>query len=96
MSWSAAQLRILRELGHEPMQLAVVGAARAEVAGAPAAAPSPAAVAARPAALADAVARAAGGQDFGALGVDLERLRREPALKRALWPKLRALRRPQR
>jgi hypothetical protein len=42
-----------------------------------------------------ALSRAAGGRDLGALALDLERLRREPALKRALWPRLRALRRPQ-
>jgi hypothetical protein len=43
--------------------------------------------------LAAALARAAGGRDLSALALDLERLRLEPALKRALWPRLRALRR---
>ena len=90
MNWSAGQLRMLRELGHEPMLLA---------SRAPAPAPEvardepsrPGAAAAEQ--LAGAIARAAGGRDLSALALDLERLRREPALKRALWPRLRALRR---
>ena len=45
------------------------------------------------AALEAALRRAAGGVDVSALVQDLARLRREPALKRALWPSLRALRR---
>ena len=98
MSWGAEQLRILRELGHEPMQLA----SRAP--------PAPVAVASdrdsmavrdEPRAaragghevLAAAIARAAEGRDLAALALDFERLRREPSLKRALWPRLRALRR---
>ncbi len=47
----------------------------------------------KPAALLDALRRAAGGGDISGLVADLERLRQEPALKRALWPRLRALRR---
>ena len=43
--------------------------------------------------LREALRRAAGGGDVSGLIEDLERLRREPALKRALWPRLRALRR---
>ena len=43
--------------------------------------------------LLEALRRAAGGTDVAALAGDLEKLRREPALKRALWPRLRALRR---
>jgi hypothetical protein len=43
--------------------------------------------------LLEALRRAAGGNDVAALAGDLDRLRREPALKRALWPRLRALRR---
>ena len=43
--------------------------------------------------LREALSRAAGGSDVSGLIEDLERLRREPALKRALWPRLRALRR---
>lgn len=44
-------------------------------------------------ALQQALRRAAGDRDVSGLIDDLERLRREPALKRELWPKLRALRR---
>jgi hypothetical protein len=50
---------------------------------------------AEPAAFAAALRRAAGGGDVSALVDDLERLRRDPAAKRALWPRLRALRRLQ-
>jgi hypothetical protein len=39
------------------------------------------------------IRRAAGDREIDGLVEDLERLRREPALKRALWPKLKALRR---
>ena len=97
MSWGAEQLRILRELGHEPMRLA----SRApELAVAEAAAGRETAVVrdtaiayARTEILAAAIARAAAGRDLAALALDFERLRREPSLKRALWPRLRALRR---
>jgi hypothetical protein len=41
----------------------------------------------------EALRRAAGGADVAALAGDLEKLRQQPALKRALWPRLRALRR---
>jgi hypothetical protein len=99
MSWSAEQLRLLRAMGHEPMLL--VGAAFGRDAGAavsrdedasqgasrPKAAPTDSV-----AVLHAAIVRAAGGRDLAALALDLERLRREPALKRALWPRLRALR----
>jgi len=93
VSWSDGQLRILRELGHEPMLLA----SRVEAVAAVAlveegqARPKPAATEQ----LAAAIARAAGGRDLAGLALDFERLRREPALKRALWPRLRALRRAQ-
>jgi hypothetical protein len=94
VSWSAQQLRWLHALGHEPMLLASslrVGAAfgreEPRLAGEsrPKAAPT--------GALAAALARAAGGRDLAALALDLDGLRREPALKRALWPTLRAMRR---
>jgi hypothetical protein len=91
VKWSAGQLRWLRALGHEPMMLRPAGAAagRDEPAPAEDARPRPAPAGA----LAAALARAAGGRDLAALALDLEGLRRDPASKRALWPKLRALRR---
>jgi hypothetical protein len=92
MSWTSAQLRILRELGHEPMMLAPEKGVRPLIQD-----ESPVALkkgsGPLSAALAAAIARAAGGRDVAALSLDLERLRRDPALKRALWPRLRALRR---
>ena len=102
MSWTGEQLRLLRALGHEPMRLATaadfqaapVAAASSRGAGAPAPPPRPKDAPANDGALLlSAIARAAGGRDLAALALDLERLRREPALKRALWPRLRALRR---
>lgn len=103
MNWNNEQLRILRELGHEPMLLATSMGGTASVGAAfsrdsdLAAAAGQSRLKAAPtdtgAALATAIARAAGDRDLSALALDLERLRREPALKRALWPRLRALRR---
>ena len=91
MIWNADQLRWLRALGHEPMLLRPAGAepGREE----PARAEEPRSKVSASGALAAALARAAGGRDLSALALDLARLRREPALKRALWPRLRALRR---
>ena len=60
-----------------------------------AAATPPAAAPASTARLLEALRRAANGADPSALVDDLDRLRRDPALKRALWPRLRALRRGQ-
>lgn len=101
MNWDNEQLRILRELGHEPMLLATsmggtapVGAAFSRDSGVPVPeAQSRPKAAPTGTALAAAIARAAGDRDLSALALDLERLRREPAMKRALWPRLRALRR---
>jgi hypothetical protein len=61
----------------------------------PAPASPPRASAASAAAFAAALRRAAGGTDISTLVDDLDRLRRDPAAKRALWPRLRALRRLQ-
>jgi hypothetical protein len=92
MSWSAEQLRWLRALGHEPMALRPVGAA---VSRDNASIEEQSRLTAAPTtALAAALARAAGGRDLAGLALDLEQLRREPKAKRALWPQLRALRRP--
>ena len=52
-----------------------------------------AAAPAQTARLLEALRRAANGAEVAALAGDLDQLRREPALKRALWPRLRALRR---
>ena len=100
MSWNSEQLRLLRALGHEPMQLATVFGGTPAVVGAAVSRDSqqPSRLTAAPTmqstdALASAIARAAGGRDLAGLALDFERLRREPALKRALWPRLRALRR---
>ena len=93
MSWSAGQLRILRELGHEPMLLASRAPAPVSVAEGRDKYSRPEAAPIEP--LAAAIARAAGGRDLAGFALDFERLRREPALKRALWPRLRALRRGQ-
>ena len=103
MSWSAHQCRLLDALGYELLVPGRVGASvPAAVVREPAARDRPAnapfaaraAVSGTPGAssLMDALRRAAGGADPGALVGDLERLRRDPAGKRALWPRLRALR----
>jgi hypothetical protein len=103
MNWSAQQHRLLQALGYEVLvpgrpeaTPAATSAASAPAVRAasdrPARAPADAKPAV-PARLIEALRRAAGGADPLALVDDLDRLRREPALKRALWPRLRALRR---
>ena len=109
MNWSAEQQRLLQALGHDLMvhgtQWPAVGVGAA-VGAALAAKPLENSIAAKAAPtvgaptpahsmgkLAEAVRRAAGGSDISGLIDDMERLRNEPALKRALWPRLRALRR---
>lgn len=97
MSWSAHQRQLLDALGYELLvpgrvgAAAPVGAVREAAANEP---HSPAVRDARPAAspLLDALRRAAGGADPLSLVGDLDTLRRDPAAKRALWPRLRALR----
>jgi hypothetical protein len=89
---------MLRALGHEPFMRAPVGGATVGAAlgrDEPAAAieSRPKAAPTSHDALLAAIARAAGGRDLAALALDLEGLRRQPALKRALWPQLRRLRR---
>jgi hypothetical protein len=83
-AWSSEQRRLLAALG-VPLWVRAVPVALAEEAigmDDPALAP-----------LRAALERAAGGRDLSALALDLEALRRDPASKRALWPKLRGLRR---
>lgn len=101
MNWSAHQRRLLDALGYELLVPGRVGASAPAVIREPAANdPASMPAATRTAAigtpgaspLLDALRRAAGGADPGALAGDLERLRRDPAGKRALWPRLRALR----
>jgi hypothetical protein len=97
MSWSAHQRRLLDALGYEllvpgrvgtPAPVAAVGKPAAHEA--PAAAPRAPRQAASP--LQEALRRAAGGSDPMPWVSDLEKLRGDPAGKRALWPRLRALR----
>ena len=92
MNWSAEQQRLLGELGHDLMvhgtQWPVVaGAARVG------AAPTVSVSSRAHDKLVEALRRAAGGKDVTGLVQDIETLRNQPALKRALWPRLRALRR---
>ena len=89
--WSADQERMLRAMGYTPY-------ARAGVAPSPLASmEATASIIATGGdgfdALRAALRRAAGDRNADALIGDLARLRQDPAGKRALWPKLRALRR---
>ena len=102
MTWTGQQQRMLAAMGLSPMHRrtavealrvaeamsAIKGGASVLAAPVSATAPVP-----RPGALLAALRRAAGGRDIADLVADIERLRRDPALKRALWPRLRALRR---
>lgn len=96
MNWSPEQQRLLGAMGYELMVRAAPAAAGGE-SQARATAPRTALQAAPAteglAALRRAVRLAAGERDLEGLVPDYDRLRREPALKRALWPRLRALRR---
>jgi hypothetical protein len=97
MNWSAEQLRMLDAMGLDVMVLASAGTQTQPVsqptASADTAMPGVPANAADFAVLLQALRRAAGDRDVSALIDDIARLRREPLLKRALWPQLRALRR---
>lgn len=103
MIWSAEQQRLLGAMGFQLMTRVTPGqspAARATPAERPAApaVASPASAGADVARFPElqrALRRAAGDRDIEGLVEDLERLRREPALKRALWARLRILRRSQ-
>jgi hypothetical protein len=86
--------RLIREQTPAPARAQQASPARAAAAPTPRVAPPPApAEPASTARLLEAVRRAANGADPSSLIDDLDRLRRDPALKRALWPRLRALRR---
>lgn len=108
MIWSIGQQAMLEAMGLQVMVRAPAGVPVAPVTALPdrlgpaapsaMAAPFPEApagghVTGDHAALARALLRAAGGGDLAGLADDLARLSREPALKRALWPRLRTLRR---
>lgn len=97
MNWSAEQLRMLDAMGFEVMVRANVGvsveAVTQPIASASQPMPGMPVNAADFAVLLQALRRAAGDRDVSALIDDIARLRREPLLKRALWPQLRALRR---
>jgi hypothetical protein len=97
MSWSAHQRRLLDALGYELLVPGRVGApVRAADVREPAANALPPDATRGHRAIAspllEALRRAAGGADPSSLAGDLERLRRDPLAKRALWPRLRALR----
>lgn len=100
LPWGADQQRMLVAMGHELFRLSSSGSSPSAVsAGATAtdarpvkeAAAAGEAVQHRRDRLWAALRQAAGGQDVAALVADIEVLRRDPALKRALWPRLRAL-----
>lgn len=98
MNWSTEQRRVLGLLGHDLMVQgrpwpASAGARSEGASVVAAAAQVPAVSAAQASRLLEALRRAAGGADVATLVGDVEQLRRQPALKRALWPRLRALRR---
>lgn len=97
--WDAQQREWLQALGYEVMVPVAAQPERVEALEAPP--PVPAAMAPRPAEavhddpLARALARAArceGPARLAGLQLDLAALRRDPGAKRALWPRLRALR----
>ena len=98
MNWTAEQQRLLGAMGYELMARVAPGSpARQPPRPGPVAdtvdALETSAVAASFPELERALRRAAGDRDVSELVIDLARLRREPALKRAIWPTLRALRR---
>ena len=98
MSVTAEQQRLLVAMGIEPLLLArLQPSAGTGAAAEPAATVAGEAAQVSPRAEVSAATspleRAAGGSDISRLQVDLAQLRQQPQLKRALWPRLRALRR---
>jgi hypothetical protein len=101
MIWSAEQQRLLGAMGFQLMSRVTPGELPGARVSEPAAVPTVAthagtgSNAASFPELRQALRRAAGDRDIDGLVEDIERLRREPALKRALWSRLRILRRSQ-
>lgn len=92
MSWSPAQRQMLEAMGYTPFQRAVAGAPAPAASGPAPAGSAPEGPAGHPK-LMQALRLAARGRDIDALlPGDLSGLR-DPAAKRALWSRLRALRR---
>lgn len=102
MSWSPQQREWLQALGHDvlmlagaqaPPQASETAAASVRPAAAP---PRPAAIPAADSPLLRAMLRAAGRRELGELTwlPDPATLRGNAAAKRALWPRLRTLRKP--
>ena len=83
--WDAFQREVLSALGHEVLALVATGAAGTAIA--------PAIDATGMPALQQALLRAVGGDPARLAGLPPLAQLRTPAAKRALWPRLRALRR---
>lgn len=97
--WSAEQQRLLAALGYTLYRPVTAAAPAVEndrdrpQPAAAAAPPPPPAPPPRSARLLDHLRLAAGGHDPARLAIDLSALRGDAAAKRALWPRLRTLRR---
>src|SRR5690606_34012911 len=93
MSWNPHQQALLEAMGYTLYRQAPAAPAPAAVSPSAPAAPAWGAVASGDP-LWRALCRAAGGRDLAGLGLPpLSELRADPAAKRALWPRLRSLRR---
>ena len=98
MSWNAHQQAMLEAIGYTLWRAAGAASHVAETPAGPVVADADARVAASNANAGDdpllrALRRAAGGRDPSPLLPPLDQLRGDAAAKRALWPRLRALRR---
>lgn len=95
MSWSTEQQRLLSAMGYTLYRQAPAPTSASSPPGLvqDVQVDYPAATSATAGRLLQALQRAAAGRDVAGLVGDLEVLRRDPMKKRALWPRLRALRR---
>ena len=91
--WSDEQRRLLAAMGYTLYARAEIAAAA--VIATPTTETNSLSATPAHAALRRALQRAASDRAYENLVDDLDALRRDPARKRALWPQLRALRRPQ-